>query len=307
MSADKACPLGIITANSKKKLDPASALKLLTSKERAHYERVANFDEVEPNHTKANEQLNAFFEELARAQIKQSASEDTLIVQAVKYAQELDTVINRLFEQLFEWFSVYYPEAALKIESTKKFGRALEKVSLERNVIAKKLGVRKDSMGANLKGEDLAIIERRIREYSALISAQEDTKKYVEAKIRQVAPNLSAIATPLLGAKLIESAGSLRSLARMPSSTIQVIGAEKALFMHLKSKTKPPKHGIILQHPLVMNAPFQHRGKLARSLASKISIAAKEDYYNKGTTDISKKILKQLKDRSKSVSGGKKK
>lgn len=95
-----------------------------------------------------------------------------------------------------------------------------------------------------------------------------------------VAPNIGALAGPMIGARLISLAGSLKELARKPSSTIQVFGAEKALFRSLKTGADPPKHGIIYRVPEVTNAPFWQRGKIARSLAGKLSIAARIDAYS---------------------------
>ena len=91
-------------------------------------------------------------------------------------------------------------------------------------------------------------------------------------------PNLSEVAGYLIGAKLISIAGSLKNLVMMPASTVQLLGAEKALFRHMTNKkSRPPKHGIIFQHPTIHNAPYWQRGKLARALAGKIAIAVKTD------------------------------
>ncbi len=95
-----------------------------------------------------------------------------------------------------------------------------------------------------------------------------------------IAPNLTNIAGHILGARLLSFAGSLERLASLPSSTVQVIGASNALFKHLKGKAPSPKHGVIFRHPLVNNAPKNFRGKIARALASKISLAARCDCYS---------------------------
>jgi nucleolar protein 56 len=98
--------------------------------------------------------------------------------------------------------------------------------------------------------------------------------------MKEIAPNLESIAGATIGARLIAKSGGLKELANLPASTIQVLGAEKALFKHLKYGTKPPKHGILFQHPLVHSAPKWQRGKIARLLANKISIAARADYFS---------------------------
>ncbi len=99
-------------------------------------------------------------------------------------------------------------------------------------------------------------------------------------RMKETAPNLTTLIGASLGARLISLAGGLERLSRLPSSTVQLLGAEKAMFLHLRSHKRPPKHGIIFQHPSIHRAPHWQRGKIARSLASKISIAAKVDNWN---------------------------
>ncbi|MEM0162881.1 MAG: Nop domain-containing protein, partial [Thermoproteota archaeon] len=113
--------------------------------------------------------------------------------------------------------------------------------------------------------------------------------------VEEIAPNLSEIAGPVLAAKLISKAGGLIELAKMPSSSVQVIGAEKALFRAMKEGSKPPKHGIIFQHPLVHNAPRKLRGKVARALASKIVMASRFDAFS--GVDSSQRLKSELKEK----------
>jgi nucleolar protein 56 len=102
-----------------------------------------------------------------------------------------------------------------------------------------------------------------------------------------IAPNTKELLTPLVGARMIAKAGSLERFARLSSSTVQLLGAEKALFRSLKTGSSTPKHGILFQHPLIHSAPRWQRGKIARSVASKASIAARIDLYRKGEKDLS--------------------
>ena len=97
-----------------------------------------------------------------------------------------------------------------------------------------------------------------------------------------LAPNLSALAGPILAARLISRAGGLSYLAQMPSSRVQVMGAEKSLFKHLRGHAPSPKHGIIYRHPAVIGSPRKLRGRVARTLAAKLAIAARLDYYGAG-------------------------
>ena len=116
----------------------------------------------------------------------------------------------------------------------------------------------------------------------------------------EVAPNVTAIAGSTLAAKLMVLAGGLKNLAKLPSSTIQLLGAEKALFRFMKNKGKslPPKYGILFLHPEVTNAPVEVKGKVARAVASELSMAAKTDFYtgeNK-TEDYKKHLKKRIKE-----------
>ncbi|PIX31908.1 C/D box methylation guide ribonucleoprotein complex aNOP56 subunit, partial [Candidatus Bathyarchaeota archaeon CG_4_8_14_3_um_filter_42_8] len=104
-------------------------------------------------------------------------------------------------------------------------------------------------------------------------------ENYLDKVMEEVAPNTKAIAGSLLGARLIALAGGLTNLARRPASTVQVLGAEKALFRSLKTGTRPPKHGIIFQHTYLHEAKKWHRGKIARALAGKLAIAARVDSF----------------------------
>jgi nucleolar protein 56 len=110
-----------------------------------------------------------------------------------------------------------------------------------------------------------------------------------------VAPNIKAMLTASVGARIIAKAGSLSRLAVLPASTIQVLGAEKALFRALKTGTRPPKHGLLFQHPLIHAAPKWQRGKIARAVASKVAIAARIDVYRHAEKDLS--ISKRLDSR----------
>lgn len=98
--------------------------------------------------------------------------------------------------------------------------------------------------------------------------------------MREVAPNVTELVGPTLGARLLSLAGSLEELSKMPASTIQVLGAEKALFRALKSGSRPPKHGIIFQYPAIHVSPRWQRGKIARALAAKLAIASRIDAYS---------------------------
>ncbi len=131
----------------------------------------------------------------------------------------------------------------------------------------------------NITGKD-ELMEEKLRESIKEIEKLKDNaSKEIERMSKEVCPNLSALVGPIIAARLIASAGGLHRLAKLPASTIQVLGAEEAFFRHLKSGAKCPKHGIIFRVPWVRNSPRKLRGKVARALAGKIAIAARVDYY----------------------------
>jgi rRNA biogenesis protein Nop56/Nop58 len=128
-------------------------------------------------------------------------------------------------------------------------------------------------------------------------------ERYIEGLMREIAPNLSDVAGPLLGARLITMAGGLDKLAQLPASTIQILGAHKAIFLHMTKGTKPPKHGILFQAKEVRSAPKKLRGKIARLLATKISIAARVDAYGSDRS-IGKKLREEIDERLAKLRGG---
>jgi nucleolar protein 56 len=152
--------------------------------------------------------------------------------------------------------------------------------------------IAKVSMGLDLSEEDGEMLKLYAEEIKNLYKLKEKTEKYIEVVMKEVAPNFSELAGPLLAARLISLVGGLDKLAKKPSSTIQLLGSEKALFRYLSGKGRSPKHGILFQSPYIQKAPMSKRGKIARILSSKLNIAVKMDYY--GTEDRSKKLKEEL-------------
>jgi len=140
--------------------------------------------------------------------------------------------------------------------------------------------------------------EKKIKPFENLFFNVNDEIKrlemQIEGDVRKIAPNISEIAGSLIGARLMSLAGGMERLACMPASTIQLLGAEKALFRFKKEGGRPPKHGIIFQHPLINRSARRNRGKIARILAAKIAIAAKADVFTKrNISDYLKEDIKQ--------------
>ena len=130
-----------------------------------------------------------------------------------------------------------------------------------------------------MEDSDLAVLQSFCALMLELYKFREKTEGYVDECLKQVAPNMTAIIGASLSARLMSIAGSLDNLAKMPASTLQVLGAEKALFRSLKTGARPPKHGVIFQHTAIHQSPRWQRGKIARALAGKLSIAARVDAF----------------------------
>jgi nucleolar protein 56 len=139
-----------------------------------------------------------------------------------------------------------------------------------------------DSLGAEITDADAMAIQSLAKTIITIIHEKQEVEKYIESRMKEIAPNLSHLAGPLIGARLISLTGGMGRLSKLPSSTIQLLGAEKALFKHLKDNAKPPKHGVIFQHPMIHRAPPWQRGKIARAFAAKISMAVRIDQHGNG-------------------------
>ncbi len=237
-------------------------------------------------------------------------SRDMLLGGVAKVIDTLDKVINVLGERLEDWYSIYFPE--LEVEEKEKYAKLvllLDRKELDIKEIARVIGQKKadvikekaaKSLGAELSSEDLAEVRVLAEQMLTLEKLRERYCGYQEKLAKEVCPNIANVAGADIAAKLVSHVGSLRKLALLPSSTIQVLGAEKALFKHLRNRRiAPPKHGIIFQHPYISSSPKKLRGKIARALANSITTAAKADAFTK--RDISEKLKADLEKRYRQI------
>jgi nucleolar protein 56 len=145
--------------------------------------------------------------------------------------------------------------------------------------------------------------KKKVKPFEKTLSAVNDEiarlQDQIEKDMKKIAPNTSEIIGPLIGARLISLAGGIQKMAMMPASTIQILGAEKALFRFKKEGGRPPKHGVIFQHPTINCAPKTERGKIARLLATKISTAIKADVFTK--RDIADDLQQDIKRRLQEI------
>ena len=250
----------------------------------------------------AMQALRDFAIELSSTRVKEASERlDLHIVQSINALDELDKIINTVGARMREWYGLHFPELDNLIQSLVAYGEIVSKAGLRQNITKellasagmqdKKIEVILDaagrSKGGDMTPENLAIVQRLADQVVSQSDVRRVLSDHIEAAMDAVAPNVKGLLTASVGARLIAKAGSLARLATLPASTIQVLGAEKALFRALKTGARPPKHGLLFQHPLIHSAPKWQRGKIARAVASKVAIAARIDYYRHAGTDRS--------------------
>ncbi len=231
-----------------------------------------------------------------------SSRPDLQLVQAIQALDETDKYLNIVSTRASEWYGLHFPELTQMMQDNVSLCRMISEVGrrdgfTEENLAGRGLSDKKveaiiDAAGRS-KGGDISEADlNRVKALSALAvtlgGEREKLNSYVEEAMKRIAPNVSEVAGFTIGARLMAKAGGLDRLATLPASTIQILGAEKALFRALRTGARPPKHGILFQHQEVHMAPKWQRGKIARTLANRIAISARVDCY-RGTEDPSLK------------------
>ncbi len=222
-----------------------------------------------------------------------SERRDKMVAQAIKAIDDIDQTLNLFSTRIREWYGLHFPELD-KIENHETYVGLVGALGPRDRFIfseiqritgvpldkAKEIeGYVKNSIGAEMDEADLESLVKFARITNDLYKVRKESEHYIETTMREVAPNVTAIVGSLLGARIISIAGGLLELARLPASTVQVLGAEKALFRAIKTGSKPPKHGVLFQKPEIHNAKWWLRGKIARAIAGKLTIAARVDAY----------------------------
>ena len=258
----------------------------------------------------AMQKLRNFALEFSSTRVKEASEKlDLHITQAISALDELDKLINVISTRMREWYGLHFPELDNLIQSPNLYAEIVANAGLRQNItrqILEEAGLHdrkvdiildaaKRSRGGNASTESIALLKKIANEVLSQSELRRILAEYIEDAMEVVAPNVKQILTALVGARLVSKAGSLRRLAFSSASTIQVLGAEKALFRALKSGARPPKHGLLFQHPMVHSAPKWQRGKIARAVASKVAIAARIDMYRQSGKDES--ILNKLESR----------
>lgn len=246
------------------------------------------------NDNDAMQALREFAITLSSSRVKEASERlDLHIIQSINALDELDKIINTVGARMREWYGLHFPELDNLVQSLVAYAEIASRAGLRENITSdilqsagmqdKKIEIILDgarrSRGGDMTPENLAIVKRLADQVIAQSDLRRVLADHIEVAMETVAPNVKELLTASVGARIIAKAGSLARLATLPASTIQVLGAEKALFRALKTGARPPKHGILFQHPLIHSAPKWQRGKIARAIASKVAIAARIDYY----------------------------
>jgi len=233
--------------------------------------------------------------ELTKIKVRKAVEKrDLVVAQAIQTIDDLDRTVNLFMGRIREWYGLHFPELDRLVEKHETYARLVANLGRKENFTAENLGKEgipeakaeqiaksaEKSMGASIEEDDLTQIQALCKNALQLYESRQSLEDYMDAAMEDVAPNVKTLAGSLLGARLIALTGGLINLAKMPASTIQVLGAEKALFRSLKTGTRPPKHGIIFQHTLIHEAKRWQRGKMSRALAGKLAIAARSDAFS---------------------------
>lgn len=258
----------------------------------------------------AHSQLRKFAIDLSSNKVKRISEKlDLHIIQAINSLDELDKIINTIGSRLREWYGLHFPELDNLIQNILTYAEIVRLGGNRKNIsseILEKLGLDQKksniivsaaqrSKGGDLLEENLSILKKLADEVILQSELRRILVNLIDDSMEKVAPNVKQLLTSTVGARLIAKSGSLSKLASIPASTIQILGAEKALFRSLKTGAAPPKHGILFQHPILHSAPKWQRGKMARTIASKLAIGARIDFFRNGEKDPD--LLDQLNKR----------
>ncbi|XVF54658.1 hypothetical protein PTKIN_Ptkin05aG0198900 [Pterospermum kingtungense] len=252
----------------------------------------------------------------SRAKVKFNVNRvDNMVIQAIFLLDTLDKDINSFSMRVREWYSWHFPElvkivndnylyarVAKLIEDKSKLSEehipALTEILGDEDKSKEIVEAGKASMGQDLTPVDLINVQLFAQRVMDLAEYRKNLYDYLVTKMNDIAPNLASLIGEVVGARLISHAGSLTNLAKCPSSTLQILGAEKALFRALKTRGNTPKYGLIFHSSFIGRASAKNKGRMARYLANKCSIASRIDCFaERGTTIFGEKLREQVEER----------
>lgn len=233
----------------------------------------------------------------SRAKVKFNVNRvDNMIIQSIALLDQLDKDINTFSMRIREWYSYHFPELAKIVTENYKYAKVaqfikdrktlsaasvepLEEILMDSSAAQAIIDASKMSMGMDISPIDLINIEMFATRVVKLSEYRKQLAEYLHQKMECVAPNLQVLIGDQVGARLISHAGSLTNLAKYPASTVQILGAEKALFRALKARTNTPKYGLLYHSSFIGRAGLKNKGRISRFLANKCSIASRIDCF----------------------------
>jgi nucleolar protein 56 len=251
---------------------------------------------------------------------------DNMIIQAIAILDQLDKDINTFCMRIKEWYCWHFPELPkivpdikllvrvsyfvgqkkTLLEDEEKRAGLVEVVDGDEDLARTIVEAARSSMGADLGEVDMENVSNFSTRVMGLIAYREQLSTYLQEKMGAVAPNLTALVGEQVGARLISKAGSLTNLSKAPASTVQILGAEKALFRALKTDGNTPKYGLIYNSGFITRAPTKFKGRVSRYLANKCSIASRIDCFSDEPTDaFGKSMHAQVEERLEFFQSGK--
>ncbi len=259
------------------------------------------------------------FEELRERMIKKAkegisetySNEEHALMQSINAYLETTKSQNLAFERLSEWYGIYYPE--IKVSSPKMLADMVSVLNSRSSISKEEIerivsdGQRAESIYSKAMatiGRDMPEVEKTaIIAFARMSRQMSDTLEGLESYIKEastsIMPNTTYLTDEKIAAELLSKAGSLERLASMPASTVQLLGAEKALFKHIKFGSRPPKYGVLFKLTEISNGPREKRGRIARAYATKVCIALKADFYTKNF--IAERLKQDLDDTIKKI------
>jgi len=237
---------------------------------------------------------------LSRYKLKFSADKvDTMVIQAVGLLDELDKEINNYAMRVKEWYGWHFPELQKIVSDNAEYAKVIlacgfrteikntdmSQIFEDETIQAAVKEAAEVSMGTEIAELDIINIKSLAEQVLSMAEYRIQLFEYLKNRMNAIAPNLTILVGELVGARLISHAGSLMNLAKQPASTVQILGAEKALFRALKTKHDTPKYGLIYHASLIGQATPKHKGKISRVLAAKASLAIRVDALSDETAE----------------------
>ncbi|GJR35622.1 nucleolar protein 56-like protein [Tanacetum coccineum] len=252
----------------------------------------------------------------SRAKVKFNVNRvDNMVIQAIFLLDTLDKDVNSFSMRVREWYSWHFPELVKIVNDNYLYAKLAKYIDDKKELSEDKLEglieilgdedkareilvAAKASMGQELSPIDLINVKMFAQRVMDLAEYRKKLYDYLVSKMNDIAPNLAALIGEVVGARLISHAGSLTNLAKCPSSTLQILGAEKALFRALKTKGNTPKYGLIFHSSFIGRASAKNKGRMARYLANKCSIASRIDCFSESsTTTFGENLRTQVEER----------